>query len=194
MISLFLDSSNVDLSIAIADDEHIIDEISYEAWQRQSELMIPELDKILTKNNVSRQDIKDVVVSIGPGSYTGVRIALTIAKVIAVALNVPVFAISSLHAMKDENKKSICLINARSARSYVGVYEGDKVIIPDGIMTNDEVKNYINEHPDYTLMGELNYLGLQGKQPNVLKGMFELKKNAQPVSNILGLTPVYLKD
>ena len=52
MIDLLLDSSNVDLSVGLAKDNKVIDFISYEAWQCQSEYMIQEIDKLLTKYNV----------------------------------------------------------------------------------------------------------------------------------------------
>ena len=82
---LLLDSSNTSLTVALANKDSLIDEISYEAWQTQSEHMIPEINNLLNKHNVRRNDIIGVMVSIGPGSYTGVRIALTIAKVIALS-------------------------------------------------------------------------------------------------------------
>ena len=122
---------------------------SYESWQSQSEHMIPEIDKLLKEFNLTRKDISGIVTSIGPGSYTGVRISLTIAKVIALCLNAPVYPVSSLRVLKDGEKPSICLINARSNRSYFGVYEGHKVIINDCIKTNDDVLAYIKEHPEF---------------------------------------------
>ena len=69
MITILLDSSNTSLSVGIAKDGKLLDYISYEAWQRQSEYMLPELEKILVRNNVNKTDISDVVVAIGPGSY-----------------------------------------------------------------------------------------------------------------------------
>ena len=194
MVKVILDSSNEFLSVAIANEESIIDKISYQAWQRQSELMIPELEKLLNRNSLDRKDISSVVVSVGPGSYTGVRIALTIAKVMVLALNIPLYAISSLHAMKDANKKSICIINARSGRSYVGAYEGEKIILQDQIMTNDNLLDYINEHKDYVLRGDLSHLDLEGQSVDILDGLFDLSKHLEPVKDTLGLTPVYLKD
>ena len=143
MYTILLDSSDCNLAVGLAKDHQLIDFIQYEAWQRQSELMIVELEKILKRNNVTREEIGSVMCGIGPGSYTGVRISLTIAKVMALALNIPLYLVSSLQILKDGNKPSICIINARSNRSYVGVYENDKVILKDAIMKNDELKQYI---------------------------------------------------
>ena len=194
MITVLLDSSNRDLAVGIGRDGKIIDSTSYEAWQRQSESMIPELDKILKKNQIKRTDISDIVVAIGPGSYTGVRFALTIAKVMALALNVPIYPVSSLRAMKIGNKPTIALINARSSRSYIGVFEEERIILEDQIMTNEEVLKYIAKHKEYEISGDVQYLGLEGHEPNALKEMMNLKPIIKPCENSLGLKPIYLKD
>ena len=194
MITIYLDSSNTSLTVAIGDETKIIDTISYEAWQRQSETMVPELDKILKTHNLTRHDIKDIVVAVGPGSYTGVRISITIAKVLSFALNCPIYPVSSLHVLKNRNKPSICVINARSGRSYVGVYENEKVIVKDTIWKNDEVLTFINEHPEYTLCGSAKHLGLEAYESSISEEMFSLKNYLIACENSLSLKPVYLKD
>ena len=194
MFSILLDSSNTSLTVGLAKDDILLKSISYEAWQTQSEHMIPELDKLLDKYEVERNQISDVVVAIGPGSYTGVRIAITIAKTIAAVLPVKVYAISSLRCQKDSKNPSICVINARSGRSYFGVYEDDKVLVEDMILTNDKVQEYINEHPDYVVCGNATYLGVNGKQPNIARELLSLKKVVAPVADPLAVKPVYMKD
>ena len=194
MFSILLDSSNTSLTVGLAKDDILLESISYEAWQTQSEHMIPELDKLLDKYDVNRNQISDVVVAIGPGSYTGVRIAITIAKTIAAVLPVKVYAISSLRCQKDGKNPSICVINARSGRSYFGVYEDDKVLVEDMILTNDKVQEYINEHPDFVVCGNATYLGVNGKQPDIARELLSLKKVVAPVSDPLAVKPVYMKD
>ena len=193
MITILLDSSNTNLSVGLAKDNLLLDYISYEAWQRQSEYMIPELDKLLAKYGVKKEDISDVIVANGPGSYTGVRIAITIAKVIATALNVNLYAVSSLRVQKDCKNPSICLINARSGRSYIGVYRDQETLLEDCIMKNDEVLKYIKEHPDYSVCGDVKYLGLEGKETNNIQEMINLKSCLASI-NPLSLKPVYMKD
>ena len=193
MITVLLDSSNTNLSVGIAKDNLLLEYISYEAWQRQSEYMIVELNKLLEKHNIQKEDIKEVIVAKGPGSYTGVRIAITIAKTIAVALDAKLYAVSSLRVQKDGVRPSICLINARSGRSYVGVYEDQKILLNDCIMKNDEVMNYIKDHPDYSVCGETKYLNVEGVMANNLQEMLNLKDSLESI-NPLSLKPVYMKD
>ena len=193
MYTILLDSSNTNLSVGLAKDNLLLDETSYDAWQRQSEYMIPELAKLLNKYEVKNEDISDVIVAIGPGSYTGVRIAITIAKTIASSLDCKLYAVSSLRVQKDCKKPSICLINARSGRSYIGVYQDEDIILNDCIMTNDEVMNYINDHPDYSVCGNVDYLGLKGVEPHYILEMLSLKNILEPI-NPLSLRPVYMKN
>ena len=193
MITVLLDSSNTNLSVGVAKDNLLLDYVSYEAWQRQSEFMIVELNKLLEKHNVKKEEIKEVMVAKGPGSYTGVRIAITIAKTIAVALNTKLYAVSSLRVQKVRKRPTICLINARSGRSYMGVYEGNKILLDDCIMKNDDVMKYIQEHPDYSVSGDTKYLGIDGIESNNMQEMLDLKDSLESI-NPLALKPVYMKD
>ena len=193
MYTIILDSSNTNLSVGLARNNLLLDSVSYEAWQQQSEYMIPELNKLLEKYKVKNGEISAVIVAKGPGSYTGVRIAITIAKTIAVALGCKLYAVSSLRVQKDGKNPSICLINARSGRSYIGVYEGNDTLLEDQIMKNDDVLKYIADHPSYSVCGDVKYLGLETKETNNVLEMLSLKEVLEDV-NPLSLKPVYMKD
>ena len=195
MYSLLLDSANRDLNVGLAKDNQIIDRISYQAWQRQSELMAVEVDAILKRNNISAKDIGEVVVTIGPGSYTGIRIALTIAKTLAFALNLKIYAVSSLISQKAPHQGTISVINARSNRSYVAIYDADgQVLVEEKVWPNDELIAWIKGNANFIVSGDAKFLGIDAHQPSVLDGMLEAKKKSVPVENILTLKPVYLKD
>ena len=194
MATLLLDSSNTCLSVGFENNGLLIGFTSYEAWQVQSEHMVPEIDNLMKKLGLSREDITKIITSIGPGSYTGVRIALTIAKVASLATGAPIYPVSSLRVLKDNDKPSICLINARSNRSYFGVYEGNKIIVSDTIKTNDEVKEYISLHPEYSICGDSRYLGFKNNDTNICKQMVTLLPYLQKAENDLSVKPVYLKD
>ena len=193
MYQLLLDSSNVYLSVGLAKDGKVVDKIYYEAWQRQSEMMVTEVDNILKRNNLTKNDLDAVVVGIGPGSYTGVRIGVTIAKTIAYALKIKIYAKSSLSLLKDKQNPTICVFNARSGRSYFAVYEGQKTIVKDCIKTNEEVLTYISEHKDYKLSGDTYQLGLESIKFDIIENLAEFSEK-DLVENVFKLNPVYLKD
>ena len=194
MATLLLDSSNTSLSVGFEKDNKLLGYSSFEAWQVQSEYMIPEIDKLMEKMHLTRRDISGIIVSIGPGSYTGVRIALTIAKITSLACSCPIYPVSSLRVLKNNKKPSICLINARSGRSYFGVYEDKSTIVEDTIKTNDEVLEYIKNHPDYCLCGNVQYLGLENTDTNICDQMISLMDVLNPAENELSVKPVYMKD
>ena len=194
MKTLLLDSSNTDLSIGICIDNEIKYRVAYPCWQRQSELMIPELEKGLKELNLSLKDFDEVVCGVGPGSYTGVRIALTIAKTICTITDTKLKLISSLRIMGDRNSKYISLVNARSGRSYIGAYDCENVVLNDTVLTNDEVKEFINNHPDFEVVGDCSYIEISAKKPTILEGLLSLKDIVEPVEDILSVKPIYLKD
>jgi len=191
---LFLDSSNIDLIVAFLTKEKVIDFVQYEAWQRQSENMIPEINNLMEKNHIKKEDIEGIIVTIGPGSYTGIRIALTIAKIMSLALGCKVYPISSLWAMADFTKPSIALINARSERSYIGVFDKDKVILNDQIMTNEDAIKYINEHKDFEVFGDLEYLGFSNKKNKIFEQILSILPFLKEAENSLFIKPIYLKE
>ncbi len=193
MYQLLLDSSNIYLSVGLSKDGKVVDSIFYNAWQRQSEVMVTEIDNILKRNKVDKKDLDAVVVGIGPGSYTGVRIGVTIAKVVAYALKIKIYAKSSLSLLKINDDPTICLFNARSGRSYFAVYQGQKVIESDRILTNEEVLAYIDAHPNYKLSGDTAQIGKESEQFDILKNLADFHQD-ELVENIFLLNPIYLKD
>ena len=192
MYQLLLDSSNKFLSVGLAKDGKVVDKISYEAWQRQSEMMVTEVGNILKRNNLKNSDLDGVVVGIGPGSYTGVRIGVTIAKTIAYSLKIKAYAKSSLSLLKHPELPTICVFNARSGRSYFGVYEGKKVIEKDTVLENEKVLDYIKAHPDYLVNGDTYQLGLESGKFDIIDNLADYDKNEEV--DVFRLNPVYLKD
>lgn len=194
MYSLLLDSSNTNLSVGICKNNQIIYQNSFSCWQRQSELMIPEIEKGLKEVSLSLLDFEEIVCAKGPGSYTGVRIALTIAKIISQMSGAKLILVSSLMAMGNANKKYIALMNARSARSYIGIYDQGKVVLEDTIKTNEEVKELIKEFSSFEVIGEGSYLGIEATLPNEVEGLLSWKELINPEEDVLKVKPVYLKD
>lgn len=193
MLSILIDTSNTDLAVGLAKDGHVFDFVRYEAWQRQSEFLVVELDKLLKKHSLTRKDISNVVVSKGPGSYTGVRIGLTVAKVMAISLKIPLYTVSSLEIFRKNEEPSLCLVNARADRSYVGLYKGEECLIKDTIWTNDEVKEYLASHPDVYPRGNLSYIELESETPDTLGVLASSVKEKYLEKDPLKTSPVYLK-
>ena len=88
----------------------------------------PEIDEMLKKNNLKPNQLDAVAVSIGPGSYTGLRVGLATAKGLCYALNIPLIAVSTFKmiafAAKEEASALICpMIDARRMEVFTAVYD-----------------------------------------------------------------------
>ena len=117
---LYIDTSSSYLYSGIVEDNKLIAEIKEEFGQSLSEVALPKIVSLFEKNNLTAKDIDKIIVVNGPGSFTGIRIGITIAKVYAWSLNIPITTITSLEAMaisSKNNKVHIPIINAR--RGYV---------------------------------------------------------------------------
>lgn len=195
MYNLLLDSSDSKLSIGISNENEILYSNSFYAWQRQSEYMIPEIEKALNVLNLSLKDISKVVLGIGPGSYTGVRIPLSIAKTMNIANNVEIVPVSSLKILGTNEEKYIALMNARSARSYIGIYCYGQEILKDQVIENNKIDDLIQQYlkEGYVIKGDVDYLDLQDSRTNIVEGLFSYQ-NSSVCDNPMALCPVYLKD
>lgn len=79
------------VSIAIYDqNKNISQEISWESYRTQSKELLPKIDKLLNKNNFKLSDLSAIAVNIGPGSYTGLRVGVSVANSLAWSLDIPI--------------------------------------------------------------------------------------------------------
>lgn len=115
--------------------------------------VMPKLDELLKKAQIALKEITEVIVGIGPGSYTGVRIGVTIAKMIGYLNNVPVKTVSTLALLASSSSaaKIMARIDARRGNAFTACYSQEngimKAIISD-ILVNVEQFDQIHEMPD----------------------------------------------
>ena len=74
------------------------------------------------------------------------------------------------------------------------VYDKENIVLEDTVMTNDEVKQYIENHPDFEVIGDCSYIEISSKKPNILEGLLSFKDVVKPVEDVLSVKPLYLKD
>ena len=96
---LAYDTSTDVLSIAVAAGEKILAETASDAYVRHSERLVPALEKILDSRRLRWKDIDAVAVGLGPGSFTGLRVGVTVAKVLAYSLKKKLIGVSGFEAM-----------------------------------------------------------------------------------------------
>ena len=193
MNSLFIDTSTKYLCIGIAKDNNVIYKYQQEAIKKQSELTIPFLKKALDENNMTLNDIDEVNVTIGPGSFTGIRIGMCVAKVLASMKNIPLKAISSLNAYASLGKK-IVILDAKAKRVYLGIYNDNVKVIDEMVVEIETFKEMLKDYEGYDIVLDSYLIGLESEEIDVIENMNRISKTIQPVDNVDALVPIYLKD
>ena len=125
MKRLVLDTSNKYLYIAVMEDEQIIKECIKEGNNNHSETLIKVLEETLQEVKLNINDIDEVYVGRGPGSYTGIRVACTFAKVFTFIRQKKLFSFSSLDLLLTANLQKgiiVCQIDARRGFSFAKVF------------------------------------------------------------------------
>ena len=149
MLILGIDTSTKICTCSIFDSENgVIAETSLSVKKNHSNIVMPIIDNLFKISDLTINDIDKIAVAIGPGSFTGVRIALGIAKGLAMALNKPLIAVNELdilEAIASGNKNEIIpLIDARKERvyyKYQNTYIDDYLI--NLISSFDKNKKYV---------------------------------------------------
>lgn len=99
MNSLLIDTSNQPLSVALMQNDEVLAEITTDSKQNHSVQLMPAISQLFEQSKIAKQQLDAIIVAEGPGSYTGLRIGVTVAKTLAYALDVKLYGVSSLKAL-----------------------------------------------------------------------------------------------
>ena len=151
MKSLLIDTSTSNVIVSVLDNLNVLNEYNEYINSDIASKIMKIIDECLTNSNLKIQDIDRIYVVNGPGSFTGIRIGVTIGKVIGWSLNKKIIPISSLELMSttDTNKQYIIpMIDARRGNVFGAIYDtnlnclkNDSLINIDELL-NDKDSNY----------------------------------------------------
>lgn len=193
MISLVMDTSNSYLAVGLFKDNMCLEAFQEKGSRRQSEKAIPTLKEVLDRHHIALKDVNEMIITSGPGSYTGVRVAMTIAKTLAAVSDVKIKSVSSLAAYAGMNQ-ALSVIDARGHKVFVGVYENGFPLIKEQVMTLEDFAQLRAEYEDFELVGEVGCLGLNEKECDLCANIYALAQMADPIKNVDLLVPTYIKD
>ena len=160
---LALETSSKVSSVAVATDNRLLAEITTESKLTHSKTLIPHIEKVLKLANTEKSDLTKIAVSIGPGSFTGLRIGLAAAKAMAYALSIPIYGAPTLNTLAYHfpapNLRITAAMDAQKNMVYRESYEfigGDlKIIDKLEVLPIDAVKEEIlNYGSNIMLVGE----------------------------------------
>ncbi|WP_369901411.1 tRNA (adenosine(37)-N6)-threonylcarbamoyltransferase complex dimerization subunit type 1 TsaB [Bacillus manliponensis] len=124
---LAIDTSNYVMGVSLIDGNTVVGEVITNLTKNHSVRLMPAIEELLQECNVKPNELNKIVVAAGPGSYTGVRIGVTVAKTLAWSLNIPIAGVSSLEALAANGVNFsgyICpLFDGRRQQIYTGLYK-----------------------------------------------------------------------
>lgn len=190
MITLYMDTAFKRLNLLLARDQKPLAGISVEAFKKQSELIFVELNELLAQAGLTYKDLNRIVITRGPGSYTGVRIAMSIAKVLASQLHIPLYTISTMQLFTGKKSGKV-LLDARAKRAFYAEIEEGKIRRLE-ILPLEEIESLLSD--DDLLFGDAGLVDREAQPSDFLENFLLLEEELEPVENVHLLKPEYLKE
>lgn len=164
MLTMYIDTSTQVLIIYFTRDENIIYHQELIGKNNHSDFLLVKIKEGLELNGLEVKDFDRIIVGIGPGLYTGLRVSLTVAKMFSWTGNIPLYTISSLKLISsgyfNEDGNIIVRTHAKKGFVYCTVINVKKIIttlINDVFLSLDEYNKIVEEYDDAIIINETNY-------------------------------------
>lgn len=198
MTIFYIDTSTNYLFTGIVKDNNLLIERKLNLSHDLSTFAIDEVSKMFLEANILPKDVDKIIAVAGPGSFTGIRIGLTLAKVYAYCLNKEIITITSLEAMNCSYEKKdslvIPLIDARRGYVYAGIYLNNLEIIPNQYISLDKLQNIVSslkQEAIYISNDMIKNINLNKYDPDILKIVLRYQNKVSVNPHLV--EPVYLK-
>lgn len=177
MIVLGIDSSTDKLAVGVADGGKVLSEILLDSSREHASHVIDLIDDALNQAAVAKAELDGIAVAIGPGSFTGLRIGLAVAKGLAVALNIPLIGVSTFEVLAkrllDEMDSFYLAAPVRRGESYLcHVRPGIDIRTSISLVDNEKLGETIGSVP----------AGAVGRTPD---GWDEIIRNEIPADRLV---------
>lgn len=195
---LYIDTSSSYLYASIVSSRKVLCEVKKEFGHSLSEEALPSIVELFNERNLKATDIDKIIVVNGPGSFTGIRIGITIAKVFAWSLNIPITTISALEAMSLSSKTNMIhvpILDARRGYVFGAIYDQDNnAIFPPKHIKLEELIQVLQDKENYIFITNDEFENIENKEsydPDFEKivNTFESKEQINPHA----VNPEYLK-
>ncbi len=216
---LAIDTATMVSSVAVADKDRLLAELTVQTRLTHSETLLPHVEQVLKMAGVEKAALDGVAVSLGPGSFTGLRIGLAAAKAIAYGLDIPIFGIPTTEALAWHypvpGVAVVPFIDAQKGNVYSAVYQwqddGFEEISPVQVYTLQGALELCEAQPVHVLaVGDMAVKRLAGREdlpsnvqvppPHVVMpraanvAMAGLKRLAAgQEDSVMNLEPVYIR-
>jgi len=217
MIVLGIDTSGYANAVGVVDGRKILADVTYEAKTDSLEQIVLNIDSTLQSSGLELQDVQGIGVGLGPGSWTGIRVGVTVGKMLAFSLGKPVCGVPTLEALaysvRDESSPIYAIISAgtkdtvyavcyrtsgdtvtRNGEYYVGDVRGLLNLVTEpAVLVGDGVQAYrISLGVDKS---ETVVRTIEATPSGAAIALLALRRLEQGQSDdVLSLTPLYLKE
>lgn len=190
MLILAIDTATQVSSVAVASEERLSAELTMQGRLTHSETLMPHIEQVLKMAGLTKDKLEGIVVSQGPGSFTGLRIGLAAAKALSYALEVPLAGVSTLAALACHypvtGVRLVAMLDAQKGNAYVQAFHWEKQsgvmqLVPESEISVAALPEIVAD------------CGVSGKE-TVLLGDIVQKKVAGklPLPENVSLAPAYL--
>ena len=149
MISLFIDTCDTEYIVSIIKDNETLFFFKSENSKDLSTKLLKKIDEAFHSTNLSIQDVDKIFVTNGPGSFTGIRVGVTVAKTLAYSLNKDIYTISRLECMASTKCNTdiiVPYIDARRDYVFAGIYDQNlNCLMKDNYLSKDCLLEKIND-------------------------------------------------
>lgn len=202
---LAFDTSSKALSVAILDGENLLADVTVNIKKNHSINLMPAIDFLMKAVDLKSTDLDRISVAQGPGSYTGLRVAVATAKTLAYTLNIELVGVSSLYALAavaDFDGLVVPVIDARRNNVYAGFYKDGQSLKDDQRMNFVDVLEAVKDEESVMFVGEVaNFSDQiaeslpQAKVLSVLPSAYAIGKRGQELQpvDVDSFVPSYLK-
>ena len=158
---LAIDTSTMISTVTIANDNEILGDFNVNQQKTHSESLVPMIETLLNLLGMEIKDIDEFVIAEGPGSFTGLRIGMTIAKTLAQVNDKKLIPISTLLALANNSSSDnlkVPMLDARGNRVYGAVYDKDfNEIIKEDLYTIEDFSEMVNDlDEEIELIGDIS--------------------------------------
>lgn len=196
MTVFYIDTTSSYLYTAIVRDNNLLAEVKKDLGKNLSVETLSIVSDMFDSVNIKPNDIDKIIVVNGPGSFTGIRIGVTLAKIFAWTKNIPITTITSLEAMAKSiktDKLIVPIINARREACYAAIYDGEKNILEGQYLTIEKLKMFlIGLNREYVFVSSDKFdFDVVGYDPDILN-IVNTYTNKESINPHV-VNPLYLK-
>ena len=153
MNTLAIESSAIAASVALTRDGSLLAEVTVNRGNTHSETLLPLVESLLDRLGMTVDDVDLFAASVGPGSFTGVRIGVATLKGLAFGRGKPCVGVSTLEALAENlsivRDGLICpVMNARRNQVYTALFRGGKRLMQDSALPAEELEEILATYPE----------------------------------------------